>query len=80
MYVYTGSDEYFYSYYENKDADQFRGNRESDQCLCFRYTDSTSHVLHKSKTSSLQPFSVLVQLVSDLFENDIVGFLLARLI
>ena len=23
---------------ENKDADQRRGNREADQCLCFRYT------------------------------------------
>ena len=27
---------------ENKDADQLRGNRESDQHLCFRYTDSKS--------------------------------------
>ena len=26
---------------ENKDADQLRGNREADQHLCFRYTDST---------------------------------------
>ena len=26
---------------ENKDADQLRGNREADQRLCFRYTDST---------------------------------------
>ena len=25
---------------ENKDADQPRGNREADQRLCFRYTDS----------------------------------------
>ena len=25
---------------ENKDADQLRGNREADQHLCFRYTDS----------------------------------------
>ena len=25
---------------ENKDADQLRGNREADQRLCFRYTDS----------------------------------------
>ena len=25
--------------YENKDADQLRGNREADQRLCFRYTD-----------------------------------------
>ena len=27
---------------ENKDADQLRGNREADQRLCFRYTDSMS--------------------------------------
>ena len=27
---------------ENKDADQLRGNREADQRLCFRYTDSTT--------------------------------------
>ena len=26
---------------ENKDADQLRGNREADQRLCFRSTDST---------------------------------------
>ena len=26
---------------ENKDADQLRGDREADQCLCFRYADST---------------------------------------
>ena len=26
---------------ENKDADQLRGNREADQRLCFRYSDST---------------------------------------
>ena len=26
---------------ENKDADQVRGNREADDRLCFRYTDTT---------------------------------------
>ena len=26
---------------ENKGADQLRGNREADQRLCFRYSDST---------------------------------------
>ena len=29
---------------ENKDADQLRGNREADQRLCFRYTDSTIYL------------------------------------
>ena len=38
---------------ENKDADQLRGNREADQRLCFRYTDSTIPLLHTSETSSL---------------------------
>ena len=32
---------------ENKDADQLRGNCEADQCLCFRYTDSTIPLLPK---------------------------------
>ena len=38
---------------ENKAADQLRGNRESDQCLCFRYTYSTIPLLLKYKISSL---------------------------
>ena len=38
---------------ENKDADQLRVNREADQRLCFRYTDSTIHLLLKSEISSL---------------------------
>ena len=33
---------------ENKDADQLRGNREADQRLCFRFTDSTIPLLPKS--------------------------------
>ena len=38
---------------ENKDADQLRGNREADQRLCFRYTDSTIPLPFKSEISSL---------------------------
>ena len=38
---------------ENKDADQLRGNREADQRLCFRYTDSTIPILPKSEISML---------------------------
>ena len=38
---------------ENKDADQLRGNREADQRLCFRYTDSAIPLLPKSEISSL---------------------------
>ena len=46
---------------ENKDADQLRGNSESDQRLCFRYSDSTIPLLLKSEISSFQPASVTVQ-------------------
>ena len=46
---------------ENKDADQLRGNREADQRLCFRYSDSTLPLLLKFKISSFQPASVTVQ-------------------
>ena len=46
---------------ENKDADQLRGNREADQRLCFRYSDSTIPLLLISKISSIYLFSVLVQ-------------------
>ena len=38
---------------ENKDADQLRGNREADQRLCFRYTDSSIPLLPTSEISSL---------------------------
>ena len=37
---------------ENKDADHLRGNREADQRLCFRYTDSTIPLQPKSEISS----------------------------
>ena len=46
---------------ENKDADQLRGNREADQRLCFRYSDSAIPLLLTSEISSFQLFSVLVQ-------------------
>ena len=32
---------------ETKDADKLRGNREADQRLCFRYTDSRVPLLPK---------------------------------
>ena len=38
---------------ENKDADQLRGNREADQRLCFRYSDSKIPLLPTSEISSL---------------------------
>ena len=47
---------------ENKDADQLRGNREADQRLCFRYSESTIPFLLKSEISSFYLSSMLVQL------------------
>ena len=38
---------------ENKDANQLRGNREADQRICFRYTDSTLPLILKYEISSL---------------------------
>ena len=46
---------------ENKGADQLRGNREADQRLCFRYSDSTIPPLFNSKISSFYSASVTVQ-------------------
>ena len=46
---------------ENKGADQFRGNREADQRLCFRHTDSRIPLLLEYKISSIQHSSVTVQ-------------------
>ena len=46
---------------ENKDADLLCGNREADQRLCFRYTDSAIPLLSKSEISSLEPSCVAVQ-------------------
>ena len=37
---------------ENKGADQLRGNREADQRLYFRYTDSIFPLLLKSEIST----------------------------
>ena len=34
---------------KNKDADQLRGNRETNQRRCFRYIDSTIPLLFKSQ-------------------------------
>ena len=67
---------------KNKDADQLRGNREADQRLCIRYTDSTISFLPKYEISSLQPSSVPVQpvLCGTWSETLKTGFLTTRLI
>ena len=46
---------------ENKGADQLLGDREADQRLCFRYSDSTISPLLNSKISCFYPASVAVQ-------------------
>ena len=46
---------------ENKDADQLHGDREADQRLCFRYTDSTihppSHLITNKFSDEFQEFA-----------------------
>ena len=58
---------------ENKGADQLRGNREADQRLCFRYSDSTIPPL-------LNYCDCTGRFVSGLSGNHIVGFPTRRLI
>ena len=66
---------------ENKAADQLRGNREADQRLCFRYTDSTIPLLPQSEISSISPSSLIVQpgLCRTWLETPKTGFLTTRL-
>ena len=59
---------------ENKDADQFRGNREAYECLCIRYIDSTIPLLSKSLVfcGCTAPFvSGLVGNPEDRFSHDV---------
>ena len=61
---------------KNKDTDRLHSYYEADQRLCFHCMDSTIPLLCKFKISSHLLSSVLVQLVSDLFRNHVVGFLM----
>ena len=49
---------------ENKVTDQLRSNCEVDQCLCFRYLDSTTFLLFKSEIS-MSVHSICVYLVGN---------------
>ena len=71
----------FFCICKNKDADQLPGNREADQHLCFRYTDSTIPLLSKYEISRLWPSSVAVQpgLCRTRSETLKTGFLRTRL-
>ena len=62
---------------EYKDADQLRGNREADQRLCFRYRDGTIFLLSESEACFCDCTG---SFVLNLFGNNIVGFLMRRLI
>ena len=66
---------------ENKDADQLRGNREANQRLCFRYSDSTIPLL-LSRNFKIQALfcACTGRFMSDMFGNHIVGFPTRRLI
>ena len=56
-------------------------NKDADQCLCFRYLDSTIHFLSKYKI--FKPLAIssgcTAWFVSDLVRIHIVGFLISRL-
>ena len=67
---------------ENKEADQLRGDREADQHLCFRNTDSTIPLLPKSEISSFYPSSDAAQpsLCQTWSETPKTSFLTTRLI
>ena len=55
---------------ENKDTDQLRGNREADQCFCFRYTDTTIPLL--SKIQNFKPLAIFCDCTAG-FVSDLVG-------
>ena len=66
----------------NKDADQLRSNRASDQRFCYHYTGSAVPLLPKFGITNLKPSSVSVQsgLCWTWSEIPTTGFLLTRLI
>ena len=67
---------------KNKGVDQLRSYCEADQCLCFRYMDSTIPLLPKPEISSFEPASVTVQsgLCQTWSKLPKTGFLVSRLI
>ena len=54
-------------------ADKLHGNREADQCLCFRYTDSTIPLLSKSEMPSLDRYLTVFCGCTARFVSDLVG-------
>ena len=66
---------------ENKDAHQLRSNCATDQCYCFRYTDSTTPSLPRPEITGLLLSSVVVQtgLCRTWSKTPNTGFLTTRL-
>ena len=66
---------------EKKGADQLRSDCEADQCLCFRYSDSTISLLLLAKISSPYPASETLQanLCCTWSKTPKTGFLTSRL-
>ena len=54
---------------ENKDTDKLRGNREADQRLCFRYSDSTTPLL---LIRNFKPLAIFCRSTA-WFVSDLVG-------
>ena len=66
---------------ENKDADQLRGNSETDQRLCFRYIEYNSSTFSIRNYKPLAIFCCCTAwFVSDQVGNQNIGFLMTRLI
>ena len=57
---------------ENKDADQLRGNREADQCLCFRQMDSAIPLLPTVYIRNFKPLVIFCSCTAR-FVSDLVG-------
>ena len=60
---------------ENKGADQLRSNCEADQCLCFRYMDSTIPRLLVPKIFYLASETIQTGLCQTCAETPKTGFL-----
>ena len=58
--------------FENKGADQLHGNREADQRLCFRYTDSTIPLLSSFYIQNFKHLTILCGCTA-WFVSDLVG-------
>ena len=66
---------------ENKDTDQLCSNCTADQCLCFRYWDSTIPLLLKSEISSFDPSMTVQASLSQTWSEALkIGFLASWLI